>query len=109
MTLTIKNEELLELNESSTPQFPKYTSQLINLANQNAQGTRKFHWLRTSVRTEMRSAAHWLCADIWQPGAVMPQSYIPIWYRRHWPSSGKGLRMGESSNSRQTTTRLSEG
>ena len=30
MTLTIKNEELLELNESSTPQFPKYTSQLIN-------------------------------------------------------------------------------
>ena len=40
MTLTIKNEELLELNESSTPQFPKYTSQLINLANQNAQGTR---------------------------------------------------------------------
>lgn len=40
MTLTIKNEELLELNESSTTQFPKYTSQLINLANQNAQGTR---------------------------------------------------------------------
>lgn len=40
MKLTIKNEELLELNESSTPKFPKYTSQLINLANQNAQGTR---------------------------------------------------------------------
>lgn len=40
MKLTIKNEELLELNESSTTQFPKYTSQLINLANQNAQGTR---------------------------------------------------------------------
>ena len=40
MKLTIKNEELLELNESSTPQFLKYTSQLINLANQNAQGTR---------------------------------------------------------------------
>lgn len=40
MKLTIKNEELLELNESSTPQFPKYTSQLINLANQNAQVTR---------------------------------------------------------------------
>ncbi len=40
MKLTIKNEELLELNESSTPQFPKYTSQLINLANQNVQGTR---------------------------------------------------------------------
>ena len=40
MKLTIKAEELLELNGSSTPQFPKYTSQLINLANQNAQGTR---------------------------------------------------------------------
>lgn len=40
MKLKIKNEELLELNESSTPQFPKYTSQLINLENQNAQGTR---------------------------------------------------------------------
>lgn len=40
MKLTIKNEELLGLNESSTPQFPKYTSQLINLANQNAQGIR---------------------------------------------------------------------
>ena len=40
MIFTLKNEELFELNESSTPNFPKYTSQLINWANQNAQGTR---------------------------------------------------------------------
>ncbi len=40
MKLTIKNNELLALNESPNIQFPKYTSQLINLANQNAQATR---------------------------------------------------------------------
>ena len=40
MTFTIKNEELVSLNGCETPDFPKYTSQLINWANQNAQGTR---------------------------------------------------------------------
>ena len=40
MKFTIKNEELAVLNGSKTPNFPKYTSQLINWANQNAQGTR---------------------------------------------------------------------
>lgn len=40
MKLKIKNEELVVLNGSETPNFPKYTSQLINWANQNAQGTR---------------------------------------------------------------------
>lgn len=40
MKLSITNEELQALNGSSTPDFPKYTSQLINWANQNAQGTR---------------------------------------------------------------------
>lgn len=40
MNFTIKNEELVVLNGSATPDFPKYTSQLINWANQNAQGTR---------------------------------------------------------------------
>lgn len=40
MKFTIKNEELVVLNGSETPDFPKYTSQLINWANQNAQGTR---------------------------------------------------------------------
>ena len=40
MKFTIKNDELVVLNGSATPDFPKYTSQLINWANQNAQGTR---------------------------------------------------------------------
>lgn len=40
MRISIKNDELLELNGAESPDFPKYTSQLINLANQNAQGTR---------------------------------------------------------------------
>lgn len=40
MKFTIKNEELVTLNGCKTPEFPKYTSQLINWANQNAQGTR---------------------------------------------------------------------
>ncbi len=40
MVFTIKNDELFSLNESENHIFPKYTSQLINWANQNAQGTR---------------------------------------------------------------------
>ena len=40
MKFTIRNEELFELNGSKSAIFPKYTSQLINWANQNAQGTR---------------------------------------------------------------------
>lgn len=40
MIFTIKNEELQDLNGSENLSFPKYTSQLINWANQNAQGTR---------------------------------------------------------------------
>jgi len=40
MKLTLKNEEIQRLNNSNTFKFPKYTSQLINWANQNAQGTR---------------------------------------------------------------------
>lgn len=40
MIINIKNDELLDLNGTESPDFPKYTSQLINWANQNAQGTR---------------------------------------------------------------------
>ena len=38
--IKIKNKELVGLLEASVPEFPKYASQIINLANQNAQGTR---------------------------------------------------------------------
>ena len=40
MNFTIKNEQIEHFNESKSYLFPKYTSQLINWANQNAQGTR---------------------------------------------------------------------
>ena len=36
----IKNAELAEAVSQKQRAFPKYTSQIINLANQNAQGTR---------------------------------------------------------------------
>ena len=36
----IKNDELTQELVGATIEFPKYTTQIINLANQNAQGTR---------------------------------------------------------------------
>ncbi|KUK49919.1 MAG: Type II restriction enzyme MjaI [Parcubacteria bacterium 32_520] len=40
MLIKIKNEELVEELIGEVKDFPLYTTQLINLANQNAQGTR---------------------------------------------------------------------
>ncbi|MGN0651930.1 MAG: MjaI family restriction endonuclease [Gemmiger sp.] len=40
MKYTLKNDLIEDFNESVSFNFPKYTSQLINWANQNAQGTR---------------------------------------------------------------------
>lgn len=40
MKFNISNAELSALNDITNPEFPKYTSQLINWANQNAQGIR---------------------------------------------------------------------
>lgn len=69
MKLTIKNEELLELNESSTPQFPKYTSQLINLSNQNAQGTRpKVVGQLSELFQEYQKNTDEISIDTWKNG-----------------------------------------
>ena len=38
--LKMRNEEITQLLDVDVVSFPKYASQLINLANQNAQGTR---------------------------------------------------------------------
>ena len=38
--IKIKNKDLIRELIGETKDFPKYTSQIINLANQNAQGTR---------------------------------------------------------------------
>lgn len=40
MIYNLKNESIEGYNQSENFSFPKYTSQLINWANQNAQGTR---------------------------------------------------------------------
>lgn len=40
MKIKLSNEEIRRLLDIETPEFPTYTTQLINLANQNAQGTR---------------------------------------------------------------------
>ena len=40
MKIKISHEEIREYLDIQSPEFPKYTTQVINLANQNAQGTR---------------------------------------------------------------------
>ncbi len=40
MQIKIKTEEIRMLMDVETPEFPKYVTQILNLANQNAQGTR---------------------------------------------------------------------
>src|SRR5580658_9863212 len=39
-TIKITNNDILSLLESEASTFPKYATQILNLANQNAQGTR---------------------------------------------------------------------
>ena len=36
----ISNDYISKCNDTDVPQYPKYTTQVINLANQNAGGTR---------------------------------------------------------------------
>jgi len=40
MKIKLSNEEIRGYLDIETPDFPTYTTQLLNLANQNAQGTR---------------------------------------------------------------------
>jgi len=40
MKVRLSNDELRTYLDIEAPEFPKYTTQLLNLANQNAQGTR---------------------------------------------------------------------
>jgi hypothetical protein len=40
MKIKLSNEEIRKCLEIESLEFPRYTTQLINLANQNAQGTR---------------------------------------------------------------------
>jgi len=38
--IKIKYSEIQDIVVGEVPEYPKYTTQLLNLANQNAQGTR---------------------------------------------------------------------
>lgn len=38
--IKIYNDEIQDIVIGEVPDFPKYTTQILNLANQNAQGTR---------------------------------------------------------------------
>ena len=40
MKVRLTNEDIRKTLETASPSFPKYVTQIINLANQNAQGTR---------------------------------------------------------------------
>ena len=40
MKIKLSNEEIRKSLDIKTPAFPKYVTQILNLANQNAQGTR---------------------------------------------------------------------
>jgi len=40
MKITLKNDKITQDVVGKTVEFPKYTTQIMNLANQNAQGTR---------------------------------------------------------------------
>ena len=77
MKFTIKNEELAILNGSQTPDFPKYTSQLINWANQNAQGTRpKVVGQLSDLFPEYESICNDISIDSWRE-----------WYLEKYPNA----------------------
>ncbi len=70
----VKTAEILEFEVGQVPEFPKYTTQIMNLANQNAQGTRpRVVGQMTDLIKEFpgRSFEEW-SAWYWQrqPGAI---------------------------------------
>jgi hypothetical protein len=40
--IRISNDDIMSLLDGDAPYFPKYVTQILNLANQNAQGTRPY-------------------------------------------------------------------
>lgn len=67
MIYILKNEKIEAYNQSDKPVFPKYTSQLINWANQNAQGTRpRVVGQMSELFPEYLSANHRIAVDRWK-------------------------------------------
>ena len=77
MKYTIKNQEILAYNESEFVTFPKYTSQLINWANQNAQGTRaKIVGQMSDLFPEFMNSADNISLHNWED-----------WYLQRYPNA----------------------
>lgn len=77
MKYTLKNAEIQNINGSSTIDFPKYTSQLINWANQNAQGTRaKIVGQMSDLFPEYQSREENISLDKWE-----------LWYLERYPNA----------------------
>lgn len=77
MNFTIKNEQIEQFNESESYSFPKYTSQLINWANQNAQGTRPVVVGRMSeLFPEFMASTSEITIDAWKE-----------WYLERYPDA----------------------
>lgn len=77
MKFKIKKEKIQEFNESKNFCFPKYTSQLINWANQNAQATRPKNVGQLSeLFIEYKNGCNNVTIDGWQE-----------WYLNRYPNS----------------------
>ena len=77
MKYTLKNEKIESYNENSTFRFPKYTSQLINWANQNAQGTRPVvDGQMSELFPEFMASGEEITVDNWR-----------AWYTERYPDA----------------------
>lgn len=72
MIYNLKNESIEGYNNSENYSFPKYTSQLINWANQNAQGTRpKVVGQMSELFPEFVSKTEHIAIEYWKRFYVM--------------------------------------
>lgn len=77
MEYSLKNDEIMFWNESDAVSFPKYTSQLMNWANQNAQGT------RPAVVGQMSE----LFPEFLESGAEITVDNWRQWYMERYPDA----------------------
>lgn len=77
MKYTLKNKQIAEYNESNSSNLPKYTSQLMNLANQNAQGTRpKIVGQMSELFSEFTASEKDITVENWRK-----------WYTERYPNT----------------------
>lgn len=77
MNYTIKNENVEACNETDKCSFPKYTSQLINWANQNAHATRPAAVGQMSeLFPEFTASGEEITIDNWRS-----------WYQKRYPDT----------------------